>query len=255
MSTDTVNCTVITPQRTAYELEVVACTACGFHLGLDASYLEQVGRITTICPACSSPLAIAGADDAEDDAGTRHAAWTAAKRAAAEPENRIAATITVVRGGRVTFHDPRNGEQTGSQYLEAGCTEDVDILNWDEDGLLTVRFADGDAAHFDLRDGHIRLAIRSAERRIRLTPEQITAWRAEHSFEVRYPGGFILGIDGLPDSDLASGSAEAVLFDEDGAQLGSYIAPTCAGPFVVTCPAGTFTAVVLPPAATAISAG
>jgi len=33
------------------ELEVVEC-GCGYHLGVDASYLEQVGSIETKCPSC-----------------------------------------------------------------------------------------------------------------------------------------------------------------------------------------------------------
>ena len=33
------------------ELEVYECV-CGFRLGLDATYLEQVGDIVISCPAC-----------------------------------------------------------------------------------------------------------------------------------------------------------------------------------------------------------
>jgi hypothetical protein len=33
------------------ELEVYECP-CGFHLGIDASYLEQVGDVTIECPSC-----------------------------------------------------------------------------------------------------------------------------------------------------------------------------------------------------------
>lgn len=35
----------------ACELEVVECD-CGFHLGVDASYLEQVGNTLVTCPSC-----------------------------------------------------------------------------------------------------------------------------------------------------------------------------------------------------------
>ena len=36
-------------------LEVYECT-CGFYLGLDASYLEQVGPVTVPCPNCDAPI-------------------------------------------------------------------------------------------------------------------------------------------------------------------------------------------------------
>lgn len=32
-------------------MEVVECQ-CGYHLGVDASFVEQVGGITTVCPSC-----------------------------------------------------------------------------------------------------------------------------------------------------------------------------------------------------------
>lgn len=35
-----------------YSLEVIECD-CGFHLGLDATYLDQIGDFITICPNCS----------------------------------------------------------------------------------------------------------------------------------------------------------------------------------------------------------
>jgi hypothetical protein len=40
------------------ELEVYECD-CGFHIGVDASYLDQVCQIyNTACPACGSPINI-----------------------------------------------------------------------------------------------------------------------------------------------------------------------------------------------------
>lgn len=36
-------------------LEVYECV-CGFHLGLDATYLEQAGDVSIICPACGNEL-------------------------------------------------------------------------------------------------------------------------------------------------------------------------------------------------------
>ena len=40
-----------------YELEVVECT-CGYHMGIDASYLEQVGAVEATCPSCKAKLVI-----------------------------------------------------------------------------------------------------------------------------------------------------------------------------------------------------
>ena len=36
-------------------LEIVECD-CGFHLGIDASYLLQVGDVKIECPACRTVL-------------------------------------------------------------------------------------------------------------------------------------------------------------------------------------------------------
>jgi hypothetical protein len=33
------------------QLEVVECD-CGYHMGIDATYLDQVGDFVTHCPAC-----------------------------------------------------------------------------------------------------------------------------------------------------------------------------------------------------------
>jgi|GEM_PF-6307461 len=35
-------------------LEVYECP-CGFHLGVDATYLEQVGGVYVKCPSCGRP--------------------------------------------------------------------------------------------------------------------------------------------------------------------------------------------------------
>jgi len=40
-----------------YELEVVECD-CGFHMGIDATYLDQVGGVRTICPACKKVISV-----------------------------------------------------------------------------------------------------------------------------------------------------------------------------------------------------
>ena len=36
-------------------IDVVECD-CGYHLGLDASYLDQVGDFITECPACQAKI-------------------------------------------------------------------------------------------------------------------------------------------------------------------------------------------------------
>jgi hypothetical protein len=33
------------------ELEVIECD-CGYHMGVDYTYLDQVGDFVTICPSC-----------------------------------------------------------------------------------------------------------------------------------------------------------------------------------------------------------
>ena len=32
----------------------VECPSCGYHMGVDYSYLEQVGPVETLCPACGT---------------------------------------------------------------------------------------------------------------------------------------------------------------------------------------------------------
>jgi hypothetical protein len=38
-----------------YELDVLEC-GCGFHIGLDITYLDQVGEILMACPSCGSAI-------------------------------------------------------------------------------------------------------------------------------------------------------------------------------------------------------
>ncbi len=40
-----------------YWLEVIECD-CGFHIGLDATYLEQVGPIDIECPSCKKIIGV-----------------------------------------------------------------------------------------------------------------------------------------------------------------------------------------------------
>jgi hypothetical protein len=44
-----------------YSLEVIECN-CGYHMGLDSTFLEQVGEIITICPSCGIQIETARVD-------------------------------------------------------------------------------------------------------------------------------------------------------------------------------------------------
>ena len=55
-----VNCFEITDQKDKYELVVLECRKCGFHIGLDASYLEQVRAISLDCPSCKTTIHVTG---------------------------------------------------------------------------------------------------------------------------------------------------------------------------------------------------
>jgi predicted nucleic acid-binding Zn-ribbon protein len=52
----------ITTEPTRYELEVFECQACGFHVGIDGSYLIQAGGVKMRCPSCGAALTMAGAE-------------------------------------------------------------------------------------------------------------------------------------------------------------------------------------------------
>ena len=45
-----------------YNLCVFQCL-CGFHIGFDSTYLDQVGDINFRCPSCDQSIHIDGADD------------------------------------------------------------------------------------------------------------------------------------------------------------------------------------------------
>jgi hypothetical protein len=44
-------------QAVGVELTVLECK-CGFHLGIDSTYIEQVGPITMECPSCGRKIEI-----------------------------------------------------------------------------------------------------------------------------------------------------------------------------------------------------
>lgn len=37
------------------QLEVIECY-CGYHMGIDATFIDQVGDFTTECPACGEKI-------------------------------------------------------------------------------------------------------------------------------------------------------------------------------------------------------
>lgn len=42
-------------ENSRVQLEVIECD-CGFHLGIDATYLDQVGDFKINCPACNKEI-------------------------------------------------------------------------------------------------------------------------------------------------------------------------------------------------------
>ena len=46
-------------------MEIVECVGCGYHLGIDSTFLEQVGDINTTCPSCAEHIYY-GRDDTSD---------------------------------------------------------------------------------------------------------------------------------------------------------------------------------------------
>lgn len=54
-----------TPCNTA-DLDVFECD-CGFHVGFDTTFLDQVGDITFTCPSCNTKSFIKGYFDVEDE--------------------------------------------------------------------------------------------------------------------------------------------------------------------------------------------
>ena len=49
-----------------YSLQVYEC-GCGFHIGIDASYLDQVGDVTLKCPSCNNRLIITGYEEVSNE--------------------------------------------------------------------------------------------------------------------------------------------------------------------------------------------
>lgn len=63
------NARCITPDTTRYELEVFECVECGYHFGIDGSYLTQVGSVSHICPSCGTEHNLQG-EDRDDTPGS-----------------------------------------------------------------------------------------------------------------------------------------------------------------------------------------
>ncbi len=51
-----INCKEVSPK--VCDLITVECLGCGFHLGVDQTFLDQVGSITVDCPSCKWSLKI-----------------------------------------------------------------------------------------------------------------------------------------------------------------------------------------------------
>ena len=45
----------------------IQCPKCQYHMGVDYTYLDQVGPIDTTCPACKCSCHIPAIDDEEDE--------------------------------------------------------------------------------------------------------------------------------------------------------------------------------------------
>lgn len=46
-------------------LDVHECL-CGFHIGVDTTYLEQVSSVSIACPACDNSIYVAGYENVEE---------------------------------------------------------------------------------------------------------------------------------------------------------------------------------------------
>ena len=96
-----------------YTLSIYECD-CGFHLGLDTSYLEQVDEVKTLCPSCGTEIITKDSDeDALDEASfQKHIAITKDK---ADKKMEIAKAI----------YKPKNFKEAVSKIArEKGCTEE-----------------------------------------------------------------------------------------------------------------------------------
>lgn len=47
-----------------FSLEVIECD-CGFHLGIDSTFLEQVGSVQIKCPSCNKLIQVEDYDSPE----------------------------------------------------------------------------------------------------------------------------------------------------------------------------------------------
>jgi hypothetical protein len=145
------NCKVITSTPDKYELEVVECTGCGFHLGIDASYLEQVDGVGLLCPSCGMALVIGGEGDAEekekekeectwskeDQAVARSEGWDLGWSHAAGPTDSVAPCVC--GSGTPAVRCPCQTEaENGPPHRQIVALGEMKILDGDLDAVLHV---------------------------------------------------------------------------------------------------------------------
>ena len=53
---------ITTITRPQFSIEVYECE-CGYHIGIDSTFLEQVGDIKTKCPSCKKNEVVKGDND------------------------------------------------------------------------------------------------------------------------------------------------------------------------------------------------
>jgi len=47
-----------------FQLIVIECGRCQYHMGVDGSYIDQVGEINVVCPSCHNEI---DTDECVDD--------------------------------------------------------------------------------------------------------------------------------------------------------------------------------------------
>lgn len=96
-------------------LSVYECD-CGFHLGIDTSYLEQMDEVKTLCPSCGAEIVTKDSDeDALDEIETvQHEAELIKKYG-----------LAIMRVTAKAVYKPKNFKEAVSKVaIEKGCTEE-----------------------------------------------------------------------------------------------------------------------------------